>query len=168
MFKTKEQAESFVTHLEVLMRAMTLSREQPFIDEIKKTLVDHICLLDGITPPPAVAVDTSANSGGQQNLLCPDCAGEMAQRTNRTNGNKFWGCKKYPLCRGTRDENGLSKEEREAKRFTVENAVARAKQDSGFSFNRPANPPESHPTSTHVDIPSTNADVVKTFNPFAK
>ena len=168
MFKTKEQAESFVTHLEVLMRAMTLSREQPFIDEIKRTLVDHICLLDNVIAPPdnvVVATDSSGQSGGQQILLCPDCAGEMLQRTNRTNGNKFWGCKKYPLCRGTRDENGLSKEEREAKRFTVENAVARAKQDSGFSFNRPAsrevNPPESNPTST-------NADVVKTFNPFAK
>jgi hypothetical protein len=164
MFKTKEQAESFVTHLEVLMRAMTLSREQPFIDEIKRTLVDHICLLDNVIAPPdstVVATDSSGQSGGQQILLCPDCAGEMAQRTNRTNGNKFWGCKKYPLCRGTRDENGLSKEEREAKRFTVENAVARAKQDSGFSFNRKSTPPESNPASTHVDVP-------KVFNPFAK
>lgn len=166
MFKTKEQAESFVTHLEVLMRAMTLSREQPFIDEIKRTLVDHICLLDNVIAPPdstVVATDSSGQSGGQQILLCPDCAGEMAQRTNRTNGNKFWGCKKYPLCRGTRDENGLSKEEREAKRFTVENAVARAKQDSGFSFNRKSTPPESNPTSIQANVVVKN-----TFNPFAK
>lgn len=168
MFNTREQAEAFVAHIEVLIKAMIISREENFINEIKRTLVDHICLLDDITPAAndtVVATDSSGQSGGQQILLCPDCAGEMAQRTNRTNGNKFWGCKKYPLCRGTRDENGLSKEEREAKRFTVENAVARAKQDSGFSFNRPAsrevNPPESNPTSTHVDVP-------KVFNPFAK
>ncbi len=32
---------------------------------------------------------------------CPWCHSEMVQRTAKT-GNKFWGCPKYPQCRGTR------------------------------------------------------------------
>ncbi|WP_081423884.1 topoisomerase DNA-binding C4 zinc finger domain-containing protein [Celeribacter ethanolicus] len=26
----------------------------------------------------------------------------MVERTNRQNGEKFWGCSRYPKCRGTR------------------------------------------------------------------
>lgn len=47
-----------------------------------------------------------------ENLKCPDCSGPMVPRTNRSEGTKFWGCKNYPKCRGTRDSMGLSKEER--------------------------------------------------------
>lgn len=81
---------------------------------------------------PTVAVDTSAKSGGQMALLCPDCGAEMALRTNRTSGNKFWGCKKYPVCKGTRDENGLSRSEKEELKYKKEEV----KQTDGFSFNK--------------------------------
>lgn len=64
---------------------------------------------------------------------CPDCGGEMLLRTNRQNGDKFWGCKKYPECRGTRDSSGLSREERKAKQDSYE-------QQSGFSFNKKRDP----------------------------
>ena len=33
---------------------------------------------------------------------CPRCGGRMVSRTNRSNGNAFWGCSKYPACRGIR------------------------------------------------------------------
>lgn len=35
---------------------------------------------------------------------CPKCGGHMLRRTNRTNGQPFWGCHAYPRCRGTRDK----------------------------------------------------------------
>lgn len=31
--------------------------------------------------------------------FCPKCEAEMVVRTNRLNGNKFWGCTNYPRCR---------------------------------------------------------------------
>lgn len=36
---------------------------------------------------------------------CPKCNASMALRTakrGRDSGSKFWGCKKYPRCKGTR------------------------------------------------------------------
>ncbi|MGY4515742.1 restriction endonuclease [Lysobacter sp. HA18] len=33
---------------------------------------------------------------------CPRCSTQMAMRTNRQNGQQFWGCVQYPRCRGTR------------------------------------------------------------------
>ncbi len=32
---------------------------------------------------------------------CPECGGEMVQRTAKKTGNKFWGCSHYPECDGT-------------------------------------------------------------------
>lgn len=34
--------------------------------------------------------------------FCPRCSATMILRTNKTNGDQFWGCSKYPKCRGTR------------------------------------------------------------------
>jgi len=36
---------------------------------------------------------------------CPDCEGPMRRRENKR-GESFWGCKRYPLCRGTVDIPG--------------------------------------------------------------
>jgi ssDNA-binding Zn-finger/Zn-ribbon topoisomerase 1 len=47
-----------------------------------------------------------------QNVSCPDCGGEMVSRLNRAKNQRFWGCKKYPECKGTRDTDGESKSER--------------------------------------------------------
>lgn len=35
---------------------------------------------------------------------CPKCGSTMVERANRRNGEKFWGCSKYPACRGTRQK----------------------------------------------------------------
>jgi len=48
-----------------------------------------------------------------ENLKCPDCKGSMIPRTNHREGTKFWGCKDFPKCKGTRDSMGLSKEDRD-------------------------------------------------------
>ena len=34
---------------------------------------------------------------------CPSCEDPMVLRMNRREGNYFWGCRRYPACRGTRD-----------------------------------------------------------------
>lgn len=36
------------------------------------------------------------------NLVCPKCGANMIRRLNRKSNEAFWGCAKYPSCRGTR------------------------------------------------------------------
>lgn len=36
------------------------------------------------------------------NPICPKCGADMVQRSNRQTHEHFWGCTKYPACRGTR------------------------------------------------------------------
>lgn len=39
-----------------------------------------------------------------ENVKCPQCDGPMVPRTSAH--GKFWGCKDYPRCRGTRNVMG--------------------------------------------------------------
>lgn len=39
-------------------------------------------------------------------ITCPDCEGAMVIRANRTYGTQFWGCTRYPECKGTRRYDG--------------------------------------------------------------
>ena len=41
---------------------------------------------------------------------CPSCEGPMVLRTKRSDGSSFWGCRRYPACRGTRDVGEDSQE----------------------------------------------------------
>ena len=34
--------------------------------------------------------------------VCPRCGSVMVQRSRRSDGGQFWGCSKYPSCRGIR------------------------------------------------------------------
>ncbi len=43
---------------------------------------------------PAIADDASAPA-------CPKCEATMLRRTNRSTGQAFWGCPKFPGCRAT-------------------------------------------------------------------
>lgn len=45
-----------------------------------------------------------------ENVKCPECGGPMVSRKSKH--GIFWGCKEYPLCRGTRDNMGRSKQEK--------------------------------------------------------
>ena len=36
------------------------------------------------------------------NPVCPKCGADMVRRSNRQTKDHFWGCAKYPACRGTR------------------------------------------------------------------
>ena len=46
-----------------------------------------------------------------ENVKCPVCDGPMVSR--KSPYGVFWGCKDYPNCKGTRDSQGRSKEDRE-------------------------------------------------------
>lgn len=41
-----------------------------------------------------------------QNVTCPECGGEMVSRLNKRDYTRFWGCKKYPECKGSRNTDG--------------------------------------------------------------
>lgn len=135
MFKSQEQVATFMNLLEKFTNSAihyALVRSQG-LDEAAK---QHAAILnkdrDGLEAFVTLACGITPASDTTDVMLCPDCNAEMALRTNRQNGNKFWGCKKYPNCRGTRDENGLSKAEREEQKYKQDQAA----QEGGFSFNR--------------------------------
>lgn len=50
--------------------------------------------------------------------LCPKCGGEMVVRRRRSDGHKFWGCKAFPRCRGSRNYRGEDKQPQPKKEFT--------------------------------------------------
>lgn len=151
MFKSEEQVNTFIDLLEKFVKASINNHNSPHVEDavylnrMRDGLQAFVSLACGITP----ASDTT------DTLLCPDCGHEMALRTNRQNGNKFYGCKRYPDCRGTRDENGLSKADREEQRYKKE----QVSQEGGFSFNRDKRSP-----ATEVSPPVETGWV----NPFAK
>jgi ssDNA-binding Zn-finger/Zn-ribbon topoisomerase 1 len=39
------------------------------------------------------------------NVKCPVCNALVVVRTRRSDGNKFYGCSKFPRCRGTQQIN---------------------------------------------------------------
>lgn len=61
-----------------------------------------------------VVDEKEVNKPVVENVKCPTCGGDMISRKGQY--GTFWGCKKYPSCRGTRDSMGRSKEEREKER----------------------------------------------------
>ena len=46
-----------------------------------------------------------------EETLCPECDAKMVSRKNKE-GRRFWGCSNFPHCRGTRDIDGKSRNER--------------------------------------------------------
>ena len=51
------------------------------------------------TTPPA---EDRAKAGQQAGPPCPTCKGPMRLRANKSTGGEFWGCVRYPACKGTR------------------------------------------------------------------
>ena len=41
-----------------------------------------------------------------ENVKCPSCGGPMVSRANKRTGQRFWGCQKYPDCKGTLNTDG--------------------------------------------------------------
>lgn len=41
-----------------------------------------------------------------ENVKCPECDGPMTSRANKSTGQRFWGCNRFPVCKGTRNTDG--------------------------------------------------------------
>lgn len=48
----------------------------------------------------------TTGAGMIEETTCPECGGRMVSRKNSKTGQFFWGCAKYPECRGTRNTEG--------------------------------------------------------------
>ena len=62
-------------------------------------------LVRGVQRTPAPPTDTSSHAATVVtigSIACPKCASPMVQRTSRQTGAEFFGCSRFPACRGTR------------------------------------------------------------------
>jgi ssDNA-binding Zn-finger/Zn-ribbon topoisomerase 1 len=69
-----------------------------------------------------------------ENLRCPNCDSTPMVPRNGQFG-KFWGCKYYPNCKGTRDSMGLSKLDKEIEKADEDQKPANER----FRFNKDDN-----------------------------
>jgi restriction system protein len=63
--------------------------------------ITHLERAPSLSDQPPEEDDLAARTAAR----CPTCRGEMVLRTARTGqhaGSQFWGCARYPKCRGTR------------------------------------------------------------------
>lgn len=65
-------------------------------------------------------------------IKCPECNGPMISRTGKF--GVFWGCKKFPECKGTRDNLGRSKKDR-----AIENQGRQFMEDKIMDWNDKTN-----------------------------
>lgn len=132
MFKSEEQIKTFIDKLEHYVECIIyvkLFASKGLDEAATATIVQLNKQREELESFIAVASGITAASNTTDTFSCPDCGSDMMLRTNRQNGEKFWGCKKYPECRGTRDSSGLTREERRAQQDNIS-------QQSGFSFKR--------------------------------
>lgn len=70
-----------------------------------------ITLLDGDSLSEKLdLLDVSPIKANTESPQCPHCGSEMIRRTARhgsSAGNDFWGCSKYPACKGTVSFTGI-------------------------------------------------------------
>lgn len=65
-----------------------------------------------------------------ENIKCPQCGGPMVSRANKKTGQRFWGCRAYPECTGTRDTDGESNRDRLPEDDSIENLLPSERQRS--------------------------------------
>lgn len=77
-----------------------LGQQLPLVPSISARVV--------VAPPTSKmsrSIASSTPSGAQPSVSCPKCGGQMVRRVARRGrniGGAFWGCARYPSCRGTR------------------------------------------------------------------
>lgn len=75
-------------------------------NETLRGLVQQMGLTRSAPPAPMTfrtRVQAAAGTATTDAPRCPRCRGDMVLRTNRADGTRFWGCQRYPQCRGTVD-----------------------------------------------------------------
>ena len=123
-FENSHEVEAFVNFLEKFINAVGTGKLNPaHLNKTRDDLENFIKESSQLREKPIDDTKT---------WLCPDCGKEMVLRMNRSNGEKFWGCPKYPECKGTRDIAGLTREERAAEKAKA----VEVQQQSGFRFRK--------------------------------
>lgn len=51
---------------------------------------------------PAARQEPALAASAEDTPACPKCGSNMVRRSNRRDGTQFWGCARFPGCRGTR------------------------------------------------------------------
>ena len=64
---------------------------------------------------------------------CPRCGAIMVARRRRSDGSPFWGCSRFPACRGTRDVAGGAPQ---ARPRATASTSPRSGQNRSFHFDR--------------------------------
>lgn len=75
------------------------SELMPLIQSVQRQAVSS-----DIMPAPTAVISQEANAPAEPD--CPRCGSSMRRRTARRGadaGSQFWGCSRYPRCKGTRD-----------------------------------------------------------------
>lgn len=70
----------------------------------KSVTVEKPAITQHITPPPTSVVAPRLKRPPA--VKCPVCGGGMSVRTAKVGknaGGKFWGCKRFPRCKGTKN-----------------------------------------------------------------
>lgn len=99
LFRIRLQAEADLKHLGLAIPPSRTSRTKPAPNAsatgrgLSRASNPRSAPVVSSTPPPAAAPS------------CPRCSSRMVRRTARRGanaGNQFWGCSRYPSCKGTR------------------------------------------------------------------
>jgi restriction system protein len=63
-----------------------------------------LAMIRGVQESAPTATNPSPKPAAESTAIpdCPSCGAPMIKRTNRRSRESFWGCPKYPGCRGTR------------------------------------------------------------------
>ncbi|MGE8170570.1 topoisomerase DNA-binding C4 zinc finger domain-containing protein [Pseudomonas putida] len=84
-------------------REKWLAKRRDASEAAKPATVENSAVTQGIKPPPTAAV--APRTKRPLKVKCPICGGAMSIRTAKVGknaGGKFWGCKRFPRCKGTR------------------------------------------------------------------
>ncbi len=61
---------------------------------------------------------------GSTELACPRCGSPMVIRANRADRSQFWGCPRFPACRGTRPYQVVESTRRDEPGLPIDGAIA--------------------------------------------
>lgn len=71
-----------------------------------------------------------------EDTLCPKCGAKMISRANRNTGQRFWGCSRYPECKGTRNTDGEAPKEKDDEESESKLPSDRQRENDKFRFGR--------------------------------